>query len=663
MPSTALEQYLLELINGARMDPLGDAARYIVSYAPLSSGQGNIQSALTQFGVSGGQLLAAFQGLAPVAPVAFNDVLAGGARTHDNGMIAAGAQSHQLPGEADFGTRLSAEGYSYRAAGENIYAYAYDMLFAQAGFMVDWGGSAATGGMQSPAGHRANEMNASYREVGVGVVTGSGPNGVGPEVVTEDFGTTGAAGAFILGVAYSDANHNSFYDVGEGVAGLTVSVGGASVTSAASGGYTLTSASTGLQTVQLGGGGLAGAVFVRTALSDGSGNGVDVKIDVVNGNTLNVSGSATVSGAVGTVRALGVQALAVSLGDGVGRTLLGNGGGDTLTGGGGNDVIVGGAGNDIVDGGAGANTLDGGAGDNTAVFDFAFGAATIGRSGAAWVIDGPGTHDVATNFQHYRFSDVSLNALSVTFTSPDPLFDVAYYLARNPDVAAAGVDPYQHYLAVGWKEGRAPDAWFDGRWYLQQNPDVAAAGADPLLHFEQFGWKEGRDPSLLFSDSKYLAANPDVGAAGIDPLAHYLSNGQHEGRMAFLSGGTAAADPLVSAAYYDAQLGATLIPGGAAGAQQAAWSYDVSGWQKGLNPDGWFNTGYYLSHNPDVAAAHVDPLLHYEAHGWKEGRDPSALFSTGKYLAAYSDVRAAGVDPLLHFVVNGLAEGRTAFGV
>ncbi len=182
-----------------------------------------------------------------------------------------------------------------------------------------------------------------------------------------------------------------------------------------------------------------------------------------------------------------------------------------------------------------------------------------------------------------------------------------------------------------------------------------------MLHFEIYGWHEGRDPSLVFSDAKYLAANPDVAAARLDPLLHYLAYGQAEGRMTFLSGGTAAADPLVNADYYDKQLGATLIPTGAAAAGQAAASYDAIGWQWRLNPDALFDTNYYLTQNPDVAAAHVDPLLHYEVYGWREGRDPSAAFSTNKYLAAYADVKAAGFDPLLHYVVYGQGEGRTAF--
>lgn len=45
----------------------------------------------------------------------------------------------------------------------------------------------------------------------------------------------------------------------------------------------------------------------------------------------------------------------------------------------------------------------------------------------------------------------------------DSSFDAPFYLATNPDVAAAGVDPLQHYLRFGRAEGRLPckpkDAW------------------------------------------------------------------------------------------------------------------------------------------------------------------------------------------------------------
>ena len=65
---------------------------------------------------------------------------------------------------------------------------------------------------------------------------------------------------------------------------------------------------------------------------------------------------------------------------------------------------------------------------------------------------------------------------------------------HNPDVAAAGVDPFQHYETFGWKEGRNPNAYFDVNGYLANYPDVAAAHVNPLDHYDPCGWNEGRDP-------------------------------------------------------------------------------------------------------------------------------------------------------------------------
>ena len=46
--------------------------------------------------------------------------------------------------------------------------------------------------------------------------------------------------------------------------------------------------------------------------------------------------------------------------------------------------------------------------------------------------------------------------------------------------------------ASGWREGRDPSASFDTRGYLAANPDVAAAGVNPLDHYLMFGIFEGR---------------------------------------------------------------------------------------------------------------------------------------------------------------------------
>jgi len=78
-------------------------------------------------------------------------------------------------------------------------------------------------------------------------------------------------------------------------------------------------------------------------------------------------------------------------------------------------------------------------------------------------------------------------------------FDVDWYLRNYTDVAESKMNPAEHYLLFGAKEGRLPSPFFDGNWYLQHYPDVAAADINPLLHFIMYGQQEGRtsSPKLL----------------------------------------------------------------------------------------------------------------------------------------------------------------------
>ncbi len=101
-------------------------------------------------------------------------------------------------------------------------------------------------------------------------------------------------------------------------------------------------------------------------------------------------------------------------------------------------------------------------------------------------------------------------------------------------------------------------------------------------------------------------------------------------------------------------------PDGAAAGLDPLPHYLAHGWREGRDPNAYFSTAWYLNQNPDVAASGANPLQHYADHGWREGRDPGPNFSTSAYLAANPDVRAAGMDPLQHFLLNGRAEGRAA---
>jgi glycosyltransferase involved in cell wall biosynthesis len=71
-----------------------------------------------------------------------------------------------------------------------------------------------------------------------------------------------------------------------------------------------------------------------------------------------------------------------------------------------------------------------------------------------------------------------------------------------------------------------------------------------------------------------------------------------------------------------------------------------------------FDVTWYLTNNPDIALANIDPALHYLRHGGFEGRNPSPNFSSSYYLSTYSDVKKSGINPLIHFIKFGKNEGR-----
>ncbi len=69
--------------------------------------------------------------------------------------------------------------------------------------------------------------------------------------------------------------------------------------------------------------------------------------------------------------------------------------------------------------------------------------------------------------------------------SPIAEFDPQYYLRASPDVAAAGVDPFEHYLLYGYREGRDPSAEFDTRFYMRRYMD-GTSDLNPLMHYRRF---------------------------------------------------------------------------------------------------------------------------------------------------------------------------------
>ncbi len=189
-----------------------------------------------------------------------------------------------------------------------------------------------------------------------------------------------------------------------------------------------------------------------------------------------------------------------------------------------------------------------------------------------------------------------------------PLFDRAYYLKQNPDVAKnSEVDPLKHFIERGGQEGRDPHPLFDSSFYLE-HPELAELQINPLIHYLHDGASKGLDPHPLFSTSFYLSQMQQANVCSINPLIHYLEFGA----------------------------------------------------KSGLSPHPLFDSKFYTQQMELIEGKPIscNPLLHYLCEGAQQGLNPSSTFDGNAYYRRYPDVRAARVNPLIHYVAQGQAEGR-----
>ncbi|MGB7159551.1 MAG: CAP domain-containing protein [Tepidisphaeraceae bacterium] len=378
---TAGEQLIVELINRGRADPAAEAARYGI---PLNEG------------VPTGSIISTD----PKQPLAINPNLTDAARDHSQWMIDNDVFNHTGGGGSTPHSRMVSAGYTFTGdwtSGENL-AWrgsngSIDVNAETAQLHADLFIDEGVDGR----GHRTNQMNGDYREVGVGVITGAftynGTTYTNSVMGSEDFAKSGTS-VFLTGVAYNDGvTDDNFYTVGEALAGVTISAVRAGdnatfdTTTWASGGYRL-ALPAGTYTVTGSGGSLGGTV-VHGSVVIGS---VNVKRDfrpdlvaadfaeldngalTVNGTGGNDAVALSVSGATLTATRNGISqmftassvtSIQVLLGAGADSLTVGAGIGAVYADGGeGDDHLIGGAGNDTLTGGAGKDKVFGGLGDD-----------------------------------------------------------------------------------------------------------------------------------------------------------------------------------------------------------------------------------------------------------------------------------------------------------
>lgn len=102
------------------------------------------------------------------------------------------------------------------------------------------------------------------------------------------------------------------------------------------------------------------------------------------------------------------------------------------------------------------------------------------------------------------------------------LFDAAFYLQKYPDVAAAQMNPWLHYLKHGIAEGRKPNPLFEPDYYLTMCPEARSSGSGPLMYFVEAPGG-GASPHPLFDCEAYRRTHPEIITKGRNPLVHYFS--------------------------------------------------------------------------------------------------------------------------------------------
>lgn len=262
---TAQEVLVVELVNRARANPGAEAARL-----GIALNDGIIGTQITD---------------TPKQPLAHNLLLIESSRLHSLWMLEQDIFAHIGVNNSTPHERMVAAGYQFTdswASGENI---AWNGIIATSINLTSYAVSQHEGLFKS-AGHRVNILNENYRELGVGQQQGyfmtDGRNYLS-SMLTQNFAKSGSS-YFLTGVIYEDKSSNEFYDVGEGLSGITITINNKSYPVYSTGAYSIP-LTNGNYELSITGDALGAPVYYSVQVS-----GKNRKLDVIkSGNNLRVN--------------------------------------------------------------------------------------------------------------------------------------------------------------------------------------------------------------------------------------------------------------------------------------------------------------------------------------------------------------------------------------
>lgn len=88
-----------------------------------------------------------------------------------------------------------------------------------------------------------------------------------------------------------------------------------------------------------------------------------------------------------------------------------------------------------------------------------------------------------------------------------------------------------------------------------------------------------------------------------------------------------------------------------------AWHYVTRGHRRGLDPNPFFDSDWYLWSNPDVSQSGINPLFHFLRWGVSQKRSPSPLFDLRYYEREYRFFIGVHENPLHHYLRIGRRKG------
>ncbi|NNK14553.1 MAG: hypothetical protein HKP52_09975 [Desulfofustis sp.] len=143
----------------------------------------------------------------------------------------------------------------------------------------------------------------------------------------------------------------------------------------------------------------------------------------------------------------------------------------------------------------------------------------------------------------FFFTISASQALASWVTDPS-VIEPTYYADHNRDLYDEfGYNTQKllnHWVKFGIRDGRPSSPVFDVRYYLKRNPDLATTlgrenFAKATEHWFKNGRKEGRPSHPEFNVRKYLQLNQDVAREYgqnnyLEAINHYLKTGYKKGR-------------------------------------------------------------------------------------------------------------------------------------